>query len=207
VRPSRPRSDPVTTASLDAPHPPAPRPPGRADDRSQDRPGGRTTTTKRGTAGRSAGRRAAARARAASRSGPRRERPARGLGRGARCARRPRAERGESEKRREKRGSGCRGSGCRGHRGPQAATQRHRDGHEARWRRSRARAPGAASRVHMRGGALGSRLPPEPLHTAHSTRRVVCARERRAGGKRAVIRVIRGGRLVRLRQATGLAAG
>jgi len=48
--------------------------------------------------------------------------------------------------------------------------------------------------------------PPSLFHTAHSTGRVVCAREpRRAGGKRAVIRVIRVGRLVRLRQATGLA--
>jgi len=130
-----------------------------------------------------------------------------GLGRGrlagSRSAAGPRravrapAARGERSRISEKRGSGCsparRGSGCRGPRGPQAATPRHRDGHEARWRRSRARAPGAASRVHMRGGPLGSRLPPEPLHIAHSTGRVVCAREpRQSRGARARGRETRG---------------
>jgi hypothetical protein len=54
-------------------------------------------------------------------------------------------------------------------------------------------------RFRCRARAAARALPPHTWKT--DARRVVCAREpRRASGKRAVIRVIRGGRLVRLRQ-------
>lgn len=205
----RARSDPVTTASLDAPHPPAPRPPGRAAPTTGVRTGRADEQRQR-----SAGTRVEARAAARPRGPVRRRGPARAASdrlevsaaaRGARAGRARREEKARNVERNAGPAAAGPAAAATAARRPQhngtGTGTKHAGGGPARGRRARRHACTCAGEPWGAGCPLSL----STLHTPQG--RVVCARERRAGGKRAVIRVIRGGRLVRLRQATGLAAG